>query len=70
MQKRSLIIANHSTSIALEPEFWLALEQMAKTKNLRLVQLISKIDTERTTNNLTSALRVAALDFYYQSIEN
>jgi len=70
MQKRSLIIANHSTSIALEPEFWLAIEQMAKAKNLKLVQLISKIDKERTTDNLTSALRVAALNFHCKPIEN
>lgn len=70
MQKRSLIIANHSTSIALEPEFWLALEQMAKAKNLKLVQLISNIDENRTTKNLTSALRVAVLNFHCNPIEN
>ncbi len=69
MQKKSLIIAGHSTSIALEPEFWLAIEQMAKENNLSLTKFIMKIDNERNNNNLTSALRVAALE-HYRSIYN
>jgi len=61
MQKRSLTIAGHHTSIALEPEFWAGLEAMATGRNLRLTQLIEEIDRTREGPNLTSALRVAVL---------
>jgi predicted DNA-binding ribbon-helix-helix protein len=40
MHKRSLTIAGHHTSIALEPEFWDGLEAMASRRGLRLVHLI------------------------------
>ena len=61
MQKRSLTIAGHHTSIALEPEFWAGLEAMAARRNLRLAQLIEEIDRTRERPNLSSALRVAVL---------
>ena len=61
MQKRSLTIAGHRTSIALEPEFWDALEALADKRGLRLTGLIEEIDRGRATPNLSSALRVAVL---------
>lgn len=61
MKKRSLTIAGHHTSIALEPEFWAALEALAAKRELRLVALIEEIDREREGPNLSSALRVAVL---------
>ena len=64
MQKRSLTIAGHRTSIALEPEFWAGLEDMAAQRNLSLTDLIAAIDEARETANLSSALRVAILKHY------
>jgi predicted DNA-binding ribbon-helix-helix protein len=61
MQKRSLTIAGHRTSIALEPEFWAALESLAARRALRLAVLIEEIDRARETPNLSSALRLAVL---------
>jgi predicted DNA-binding ribbon-helix-helix protein len=61
MQKRSLTIAGHRTSIALEPEFWTALEALAMRRAVRLTTLIEEIDRARETPNLSSALRVAVL---------
>jgi predicted DNA-binding ribbon-helix-helix protein len=61
MQKRSLTIAGHRTSIALEPEFWAGLEALAERRGVRLTALIEDIDRERQTPNLSSALRVAVL---------
>ena len=61
MQKRSLTIAGHGTSIALEPEFWAGLEDLARSRNLKLAALIEMIDREREGPNLSSALRVAVL---------
>lgn len=61
MHKRSLTIAGHQTSIALEPEFWEGLEALADRRGLRLTLLIEEIDRSRQTPNLSSALRVAVL---------
>jgi predicted DNA-binding ribbon-helix-helix protein len=61
MLKRSLTIAGHRTSIALEPEFWDGLEALAARRGVRLTALIEEIDASRQTPNLSSALRVAVL---------
>jgi predicted DNA-binding ribbon-helix-helix protein len=61
MLKRSLTIAGHRTSIALEPEFWEGLETLAARRGVRLAALIEEIDAMRQTPNLSSALRVAVL---------
>jgi predicted DNA-binding ribbon-helix-helix protein len=63
MRKRSLTIAGHRTSIALEPEFWDGLERLAVSRKLTLATLIETIDREREAPNLSSALRVAVLRF-------
>jgi predicted DNA-binding ribbon-helix-helix protein len=64
MEKRSLSIAGHRTSIALEPEFWAALDAMAAEANQPMAGLIKSIDETRTTTNLSSAVRVAVLRWY------
>ena len=61
MKKRSFSIAGHRTSIALEEEFWSALEEEARKDNLSLAALIAKVDAARAGNNLASALRVHVL---------
>ena len=43
--KRSMRIAGHRTSIALESEFWDALESLAKSRELSLPKLLAEIDT-------------------------
>jgi predicted DNA-binding ribbon-helix-helix protein len=54
--KRSIMINNHKTSVSLEDEFWNALKELSA--------LIALIDSERTTGNLSSALRLFVLDQY------
>lgn len=67
MLKRSLTIAGHRTSIALEPEFWAALEAIAQHRDLSLTGLIAEIDQNRETPNLSSAIRLAVLEHYQLS---
>lgn len=59
--KRSVTIAGHETSIALEPMFWTALEAAAAEAKLPLNALIARIDAERLEQapapNLASAIR-------------
>jgi predicted DNA-binding ribbon-helix-helix protein len=61
--KRSLVLAGHSTSVALEPEFWAVLDVMAAERGLPFSRLIEAIDRTRETDRpLASALRIAALE--------
>ena len=63
LRKRSISLAGHATSIALEPEFWTVLEAMAAAKDQSLAALIIGIDVERGERPLASACRVAALQW-------
>lgn len=61
LKKRSLLLAGHATSLALEPEFWAVLEAMAEAEGVSLAGLIARIDAERGMSLLASACRVRAL---------
>jgi predicted DNA-binding ribbon-helix-helix protein len=63
LRKRSLQLAGHRTSIALEPEFWAVLEEMARKDGASLAAVLLAIDAERGDRPLASACRVAALAF-------
>ena len=47
LKKRSFSIAGHRTSIALEPEFWSALDAAARDERLHLAALVARIDAKR-----------------------
>lgn len=65
MRKKSVLIAGrHATSICLEDEFFEALQLIAVEQNLSLNQLITNIDKERSTSNLSSAIRLYILKYY------
>lgn len=61
LRKRSISLAGHATSLALEPEFWTVLDAMAAARASSLAGLIAEIDTTRGDRPLASACRVAAL---------
>ena len=61
--KRSITIAGHATSISLEPSFWAALSDMAAAHNVSLADKIAEIDALPRNSSLTSALRVAVLNW-------
>jgi predicted DNA-binding ribbon-helix-helix protein len=62
LEKRSLSLSGHRTSIALEPEFWAALMTLATAEAISLASLVTRIDAGRTPEQpLASALRVYAL---------
>ena len=60
LKKRSFTIARHRTSIALEPQFWTALERIAAARGLSLARLVAEIDAGKE-GGLASALRVHVL---------
>ena len=63
LKKRSVLLSGHATSIALEPEFWAVLDEMAAKRGSSLAALIVSIDRGRGERPLASACRVAALQF-------
>ena len=56
--KRSLTIAGHRTSLSLEPEFWQALQDAARSENKTVAGLVAEIDARRGERNLSSAVRI------------
>ena len=60
--KRSFSVAGHRTSVALEAEFWEALEILAPESGKSLSAFVAAIDAGRGPDRpLASALRVTAL---------
>lgn len=62
VRKRSLTIAGHRTSLKLEVAFWRRLEAQAAARGVALSALVAEVDARRGEVNLSSALRVFALE--------
>jgi predicted DNA-binding ribbon-helix-helix protein len=58
VEKRSLTIAGHRTSLSLEPEFWQALQDAAQSERKTVAGLVGEVDRTRGPRNLSSAVRV------------
>ena len=65
--KRSILFAGHRTSVSLEDAFWKGLKESAEVRRMTLSKPVASIDAERP-GNLSSAIRLFVLDFYYQLI--
>lgn len=60
--KHSFSLAGHRTSVALEPEFWEALGDIAEARGTILSGLVAELDAERQPDQpLASRLRIFAL---------
>nr|WP_242480760.1 ribbon-helix-helix domain-containing protein [Rhodovibrio sodomensis] len=60
MEKHSVTLFQHRTSLSLEPPFWAALGRLAAQRGQSLNALIAEIDAARS-GNLSSAVRVWVL---------
>lgn len=69
LQKRSVRLAGHPTSISLEEEFWDILEAAADADEISLAQLLNQIDHERE-GPLASAARVYAVRRLLEEVEH
>ena len=61
LTKRSVLLAGHATSVALEPQFWAVLDQIAAEMDLPRAGLMKRIDERRGRTPLASACRLLAL---------
>ena len=60
VQKHSVLIEGHRTSVSLEPEFWSALKRIAAARKQSVGELVAEIDSTNS-GNLSSALRLFVL---------
>ena len=63
LKKRSVNLAGHATSVALEPEFWVVLEMISKDRRISLAALIAELDSKRGESLLASFCRLSALAY-------
>lgn len=63
LQKRSVSLSGHATSVALEPEFWAVLDRIAAARGLSHAGLLKWIDETRGRRPLASACRLLALEW-------
>ena len=62
--KRSIFINGRKTSVSLENEFWAGLHDIAKSRNASAAELVGEIDRQRTTVNLSSAIRIYVYNYF------
>jgi predicted DNA-binding ribbon-helix-helix protein len=63
LKKRSISLAGHATSVALEPEFWAILEEICNTRGLSMAAFIAELDKGRGESLLASYCRLTALKY-------
>jgi predicted DNA-binding ribbon-helix-helix protein len=68
VEKRSVVVAGHKTSVSLEDAFWDALKEIAKARNVTLGALVAAIDSERQHENLSSTIRLFVLEDYRRQL--
>lgn len=63
LKKRSVSLAGHATSVALEPEFWQIIDHIAAERQLSQAGMLMWIDKNRARRPLASACRLVALEW-------
>lgn len=61
LEKRSLSLSGHRTSLSLEPEFWAIIDAHVERSGVSLAGLIGEIDETRELEPLASSVRVWAV---------
>ena len=62
MNKHTVKVNGHDTSVFIEKEFWLELKYISKLNNKSIYGIISDIDKNKETQNLSSAIRLYVLN--------
>ena len=61
IEKHSVVIDGHKTSVSLEPAFWQGLREIAADRGCTVSELVAELDKART-GNLSSAIRLFVLE--------
>lgn len=62
--KRSVMVGGQKTSVSLEDAFWASLKDIAARRGISLSRQLATIDAQRSTGNLSSAIRLYVLDHF------
>jgi predicted DNA-binding ribbon-helix-helix protein len=62
IQRHSIIIDGHKTTVSLENAFWRDLKEIAHAQEATLSELVAKIDQTREQGSLSSAIRLYVLE--------
>ena len=62
--KRSIVLAGHKTSVSLEDAFWRGVKDIAASHQMTVADLVYSIGAKRGYGNLSSAVRLFALNHY------
>lgn len=68
--KRSIVLDGHKTSVSLENEFWDGLREIVVHENTTLSTLVGRIDHDRDSCNLSSAIRVFVFNHFRARVGN
>ena len=60
--KHTVKVNGHNTSVFIENEFWDELKKICINRNITTDKLISEIDKNKKTSNLSSAIRLYILN--------
>lgn len=58
----------HQTSVSVEDEFWSCLKEIAKQEEIKVCNLITKLDVKRS-GNLSSAIRLYVLEYLQKQLQ-
>ena len=62
MNKHTVKVNGHDTSVFIEEEFWLELKEISKLKKRSISGIITDVDKNKKTQNLSSAIRLYILN--------
>lgn len=63
LEKHSITLMGHKTSISIEHEFWEELQRISKSQNKSINEIISSVDIMKHNTNLSSSIRVFILQY-------
>ena len=68
-RKRSIALGDRRTSVSLEDGFWKSLREIARGRGDTLSDLLVKIDADRQSANVSSAIRLFVLQHYRDQLD-
>ncbi len=67
LERRTLTVSGHRTSVALEPAFWRELAAIAERSGRTIAALVTEIDAARR-GSLASAIRVHVVELLREAV--
>lgn len=66
VKKRSVVVSGRRTSVSLEDRFWDSLRTIAEAEGKTIGVFVSEINARGEAVNLSSAIRIAILEYVQQ----